>query len=126
MTVLAEGLGALDLLNQQKEKIEEKPEQLPDLPIATLPIEPPSGWKFRDLKHGQLLAFYDAEPFKGDYKSIFHEANAHITAAINAKFFESPTAVTPDVLADMDWHDVQALQKAVLNRVSNAINTPKN
>ena len=119
-STVAKGLENLEALKEQAK------ETLPDIPVQLLPTDLPSGWRFRDIKHKHLLMFYDAEPLSQKYKSIFHEAQTHITAAINAGYFELPTAVTPAVLDDMDWQDVKMLQRAVLNRTSNAINTPKN
>lgn len=117
---VVKGLENLEALKEQAK------EELPDITIKLLPVELPSGWKLRDLKHGHLLDFYDAEPFSQKYKSKFAEANAHVTAAINAGFFESPTAVKPEVLRDMEWADVEQLQTAVVNCVLNKSRTPKN
>lgn len=109
------------------EKLQEQAkEELPDITVKLLPIDLPSGWKFRDLKHGHLLDFYDAEPFSQKYKSKFAEADAQVRAAIAADFFELPTAVNPDVLRGMEWADVEKLQLAVVNCVLNKSRTPKN
>lgn len=116
----AKGLDNLDKLTEQAQG------ELPDISFKPLAVDPPSGWRIRDLKHSHLLAFYDAETLTTKHKSIFHEAQANCAAAITAGFFDKPTAVTVEVLADMDWQDVRQLQVAVLNSISNAVNTPKN
>lgn len=119
MTVV-KGLENLDALKSQAV------EELPDITIELLPVDLPSGWRFRDIKHGHLLAFYEESPHEKNYKSRFHMSQAYAEAAIKAGFFEAPVGVAPEMLEGMNWDEVEQIRTAVINFVTNKVNTPKN
>lgn len=118
MTV--KGLENLDALKEQAQ------EQLPDITVELLPVDLPSGWRFRDIKHGHMLAFYEESPHEKQHKSRFHMSQAYAEAAIKAGFFEAPVGVAPEMLQGMNWDEVEQLRTAVINLVTNKVNTPKN
>lgn len=120
MSSVVKGLENLDALKESAQEV------LPDITVELLPIDLPFGWRFRDIKHAHLLAFYEESPHEKNYKSRFHMSQAYVEAAINANFFEAPVNVSPDVLAGMNWQEVEQLRTAVINHVTNLVNTPKN
>lgn len=100
----------------------------PALTYQPAPLEMVSGWEFGQWKQRHIMPLVDSGVLDPEREwPNAHRGNFEIVkAAMEAGCFSLPTAVTEDMILDLDSRDVNKLARAVVQNYLNLTRTPKN